>query len=681
MTTQVTQTNGNILANINDFSQNTKACSLTLSGRGSMNEGSVIQNNIIRILENFAYPTSPQNPLVGQLWYKPYILNTDSSKTKIAKLYMYIADLTVTTDGWIAIADQRDIDNLQDQINNLINELEDIEGKYLPLTGGSLSGPLGVTDSIVVHGNGSVINISTDNSSNGSGLALQTNGSNRWYVGTNGDPEDGTNGRVGSNFEIMSYDNGNNEIETPLVINRSTGMVTLKNLTTNNIVTTELAADTVQVATKLTAPTMPSGTSTTDVATTAFVYSVQQKMHGYIIAQSSYSLNFTPSAETGGNPVVVSAEGITQTSTSGIDYASESIKYNTGKYVTGSHTSGWNFYDSGLTVDNYTPAAQFWSYGAPFDYTLNENTKTIMIEGASGGAGGAGAPYPTLGQLTGDGSFSSINSVTRTIVSSSNPTSSQSYIGNVFSFGSGGGGGCYFNFTMTVDQFDSFFGSVNGNRVMTIMIGSGGAGGEGNNTYTWGSSDLKIIGDTTTGRWQGYSGGWTGIFNYTTKTPFILTGQPYGGPALPGWDQTSGLALSRGDGGAGYTILPESKYVISSTYVSGGQSERPTGLSWGTGGRYLNYGGGGCSAVGSGGETAGEAGNEYANNDSGKNGTGYGSGGGSGRAQAYYTGTWPNITWITPVNGLITGNSGVTHLADSQGGPGAHGFIKITEYA
>jgi hypothetical protein len=45
------------------------AASVTFTGKGAANYGSIQQTNMMRILENFAAPTSPAFPTVGQLWY------------------------------------------------------------------------------------------------------------------------------------------------------------------------------------------------------------------------------------------------------------------------------------------------------------------------------------------------------------------------------------------------------------------------------------------------------------------------------------------------------------------------------------------------------------------------------------------------------------------------------------
>lgn len=47
----------------------TNAASLRLTGKGFTNYGKVQQENLLRLLENFAAPTAPSYPTVGQLWY------------------------------------------------------------------------------------------------------------------------------------------------------------------------------------------------------------------------------------------------------------------------------------------------------------------------------------------------------------------------------------------------------------------------------------------------------------------------------------------------------------------------------------------------------------------------------------------------------------------------------------
>lgn len=62
------------------------ATSLQLVGRNYSNYGQIMTDNLVRMLENFAYSSSPSNPLQGQLWY--------DSSTKRLKVYTLKPDNT-----------------------------------------------------------------------------------------------------------------------------------------------------------------------------------------------------------------------------------------------------------------------------------------------------------------------------------------------------------------------------------------------------------------------------------------------------------------------------------------------------------------------------------------------------------------------------------------------------------
>ena len=59
---------GNIVAVIPDGSVNTST-SLTLIGQGVTSYGTDQNENLVYLLENFASPTAPSTPILGQLWY------------------------------------------------------------------------------------------------------------------------------------------------------------------------------------------------------------------------------------------------------------------------------------------------------------------------------------------------------------------------------------------------------------------------------------------------------------------------------------------------------------------------------------------------------------------------------------------------------------------------------------
>ena len=65
---------------IEDFVINSST-SLGLVGNGSISYGASISGNFLKLLENFASPNSPENPIEGQLWYK--------TTTTEKQLYIY----------------------------------------------------------------------------------------------------------------------------------------------------------------------------------------------------------------------------------------------------------------------------------------------------------------------------------------------------------------------------------------------------------------------------------------------------------------------------------------------------------------------------------------------------------------------------------------------------------------
>ena len=73
----VNTTNGNIAAVINDGVADTTT-DLSLIGKNYANYGELVNENFVRLLENFANTTAPTKPLTGQLYY-----NTDSKKLMV----------------------------------------------------------------------------------------------------------------------------------------------------------------------------------------------------------------------------------------------------------------------------------------------------------------------------------------------------------------------------------------------------------------------------------------------------------------------------------------------------------------------------------------------------------------------------------------------------------------------
>lgn len=65
----VNKTDGSVLTEIVDGTIDQTATDLTLIGKNSINYGEFINENLVRLLENFANTSQPNNPIEGQLWF------------------------------------------------------------------------------------------------------------------------------------------------------------------------------------------------------------------------------------------------------------------------------------------------------------------------------------------------------------------------------------------------------------------------------------------------------------------------------------------------------------------------------------------------------------------------------------------------------------------------------------
>jgi hypothetical protein len=88
MTYFVNKTDGTAIV-IPDGTKDTSSTSLTLLGRLSSNYGEDQNENFVRLLENFAFAISPNNPITGQLWY--------DSANSVLKVY------NATTSSWKSV--------------------------------------------------------------------------------------------------------------------------------------------------------------------------------------------------------------------------------------------------------------------------------------------------------------------------------------------------------------------------------------------------------------------------------------------------------------------------------------------------------------------------------------------------------------------------------------------------
>ena len=94
MATNIFNYNGVLLTTVPDGSINNTASSLKFPGRGYLNYGEAVNENMLWIMENFANASSPSNPVTGQAWY--------DSVNQILKVYN--GTIWLATGGVIAAA-------------------------------------------------------------------------------------------------------------------------------------------------------------------------------------------------------------------------------------------------------------------------------------------------------------------------------------------------------------------------------------------------------------------------------------------------------------------------------------------------------------------------------------------------------------------------------------------------
>jgi hypothetical protein len=79
MAYNIVKSDGTPLATINDGQTNSTATSLTLVGKNFAGYGTFLNENFVKLLENFASANEPANPKAGQVWYQ--------TSTKILQVY------------------------------------------------------------------------------------------------------------------------------------------------------------------------------------------------------------------------------------------------------------------------------------------------------------------------------------------------------------------------------------------------------------------------------------------------------------------------------------------------------------------------------------------------------------------------------------------------------------------
>ena len=76
MAYQINKTDGTILSTVADGQIDANSSDITLIGRNYSGFGEILNENFVKILENFASSATPQNPIRGQIWF-------DASESKL----------------------------------------------------------------------------------------------------------------------------------------------------------------------------------------------------------------------------------------------------------------------------------------------------------------------------------------------------------------------------------------------------------------------------------------------------------------------------------------------------------------------------------------------------------------------------------------------------------------------
>ena len=78
MAYNINKTDGTILTTVPDGQVDSFSSDLTLIGKNFSGFGESLNENLVRLLENFANSTSPSRPIRGQMWF-----DTTENKLKV----------------------------------------------------------------------------------------------------------------------------------------------------------------------------------------------------------------------------------------------------------------------------------------------------------------------------------------------------------------------------------------------------------------------------------------------------------------------------------------------------------------------------------------------------------------------------------------------------------------------
>ena len=144
MTYIINKTDGSVLTELSDSTINQISTDLTLIGKNSSNYGEVFNENLVKLLENFASTSQPTYPITGQLWF-------DKGDNR---LKVYTGTEFRTSGGPIVSSDANTpLSLIQGDlwINNLTNQLWFYDGSDTTLAGPLYTADQGISGHEVVN--------------------------------------------------------------------------------------------------------------------------------------------------------------------------------------------------------------------------------------------------------------------------------------------------------------------------------------------------------------------------------------------------------------------------------------------------------------------------------------------------------------------------------------------------
>jgi hypothetical protein len=138
--------------------------SLVLAGRGITDYGELVQNDLVYLMEHFAYKSRPLTPVQGQIWYKNanYTDPSFPSDPTVAGLFVYSGT------AWTPVLAANIFGNVDlggaliTSLGNAVSGTDALnrntaDGRYLQLAGGTLTGGVAFTAGATTFTGGTVV--------------------------------------------------------------------------------------------------------------------------------------------------------------------------------------------------------------------------------------------------------------------------------------------------------------------------------------------------------------------------------------------------------------------------------------------------------------------------------------------------------------------------------------------